>query len=194
MTRTRRLSKREKALLAVLGAVVVTVAYYACAVRPLSSRLRSLDATVAALERESARLSAWKGREEELSSGNQELRAAVEALARDASGMPPPEILVSVERAARSANVTLGDMRLQLAGQDGAFTLTASGGYREVREFVKALEEMRLALSLEKIRVAASPTANGVVEAMVSGRVYNASVVGEPAAGSGRRSSPFDAR
>jgi Tfp pilus assembly protein PilO len=151
----KKLSTREKVLLTILAGLLVSLSAFRYWYHPLITRQQALQLELAKLELQLTPLLPWEHRVPELARVVEDLRAAVEEARAATAGVPLPQFLVELERAARESRVSLRSTMLQQVTPEagGPLAIEAFGTYHGLRAFLSALEGQPQLLTITGIHL-----------------------------------------
>lgn len=151
----KRLSTRERVLLAILAGLLVGVFGFRYVYDPITTRRQQLQLEVARLQLQLARLSPWEQRAAELAGMVADLQAAVEEAEAATIGTPLPRLLEELEGAARRSQVSLRSITLQQVTPEagGPVVIATFGAYPALRAFLSALEAQPRLLAITGIHL-----------------------------------------
>lgn len=151
----KRLSTREKVLLAILAGLLVGVFGFRYVYEPIITRRQGLQLEVARLQLQLVHLLPWENRTTELAALVTGLQAAIAEAEAATVGTPLPGFLVWLEQVARDSRITLRNTMLQQVTPEagGPVVIEAFGSYPGLRSLLSALEGAPHLLSITRIHL-----------------------------------------
>lgn len=187
-----KISRREVFLLAVLLTIVSGTVFYLYVWQPLVAKQNALELEIAQLESTIARLAPWEAREQELRADIENLKTKVTtATVQKELGIPLPQYLVMVEKAAKTANLKIENTALHITELGGMSQMNLEGSYQSVYRFLSILEEQSEAMVLEALGFKSE---NNLLKGTLQVRLFSGAIIGEAKEGGYPTRSPFTPR